>query len=87
MDLMKGGTLDDLINTRTKSGQNLSEEESSLIMKSILSAVYYMHSQHVLHRDLKPGRITLFSFFPSQLYFMCLIIYCKFFSKHYANGE
>ncbi|KAL4489293.1 hypothetical protein ABPG72_006357 [Tetrahymena utriculariae] len=59
MELMKGGTIAQLIKQRKQSEQPFTDDESSTIMKCILSAVDYMHSQNILHRDLKPENILL----------------------------
>jgi serine/threonine protein kinase len=37
----------------------LTETEASLIMKSILGAVCYLHDEGVIHRDLKTANILL----------------------------
>jgi serine/threonine protein kinase len=55
MDLVEGGTLKDLIETRKKQKKPFTEEEISLIMHGLFNAVQYMHDMHVIHRDIKPG--------------------------------
>jgi len=55
MELVKGGQLKDLIDARFKSGRGFTDEEVSLIMKSIFSAVKHFHAKEIVHRDLKPG--------------------------------
>ncbi|EAR91623.3 Serine/Threonine kinase domain protein (macronuclear) [Tetrahymena thermophila SB210] len=59
MELMKGGTIAQLIKQRKQNEQPFTDDEASTIMKCILSAVDYMHSQNILHRDLKPENILL----------------------------
>jgi len=53
----EGGELFDVIMDRGSSG--LTEQESAIIMKQILSAVNYCHLMKVAHRDLKPENILL----------------------------
>ena len=55
MEELKGGTLGKWINQH--KNENITEEESSLIIKNILSAVSYLHSKNICHRDIKPENI------------------------------
>jgi calcium-dependent protein kinase len=55
MELCKGG---ELLDTIIKNGY-LSEADASVYMKQILSAVFYMHSQGIIHRDLKLENMLL----------------------------
>ena len=50
MEILKGGELLTMI----KNKKDFSELEASKVMKQIASAVSYMHSKGVVHRDLKP---------------------------------
>lgn len=67
LELCRGGTLQDLIETQAKtlrsstedSEKFLSDQGASLLMKSILEAVSYLHYQGIVHRDLKPENILL----------------------------
>lgn len=67
LELCQGGTLQDLIDSQTGtnrsstdgSERNLSDEDASKIMKSLMSAVWYLHTQGIVHRDLKPENILL----------------------------
>ncbi|CAG9329674.1 unnamed protein product [Blepharisma stoltei] len=52
MQLLRGGTLMNLIKTR-----KLTEQESAEIMKGILEGVAYFHERQIVHRDLKPENI------------------------------
>jgi len=55
MELVQGGQLKDLIEARVANGETFSDEEVHTLMKSIFSAVRYLHSKEIVHRDLKPG--------------------------------
>jgi serine/threonine protein kinase len=50
MELMTGGELFDYV---VQKG-TLTEEEASRIVRMVTSALVYMHSKNVIHRDLKP---------------------------------
>lgn len=43
-----------------KSGQTLSDRHIQFIMFQLLSAVNYMHSANILHRDVKPANSTFY---------------------------
>ena len=53
MEYLKYGTLE----TWIKKNKNISEEEASLIIKEVLSAIAYLHQNQICHRDLKPENI------------------------------
>jgi serine/threonine-protein kinase len=55
MELLRGQTLADLIDRRTK----LSVDETLEIMVPLLSALAHAHSAGIVHRDLKPENIFL----------------------------
>lgn len=50
MELLRGGELLD----RIRKKKMFAEWEASQLMKSLVSAVSYMHEAGVVHRDLKP---------------------------------
>ena len=50
MDLLEGGELLDKIRTQAK----FTEAEASRIMRSLVSALDFLHSTGIVHRDLKP---------------------------------
>lgn len=56
MELLRGGELLD----RILSIQRMHEIEASLVMRTVLSAVRFLHSHGVVHRDLKPSNICKF---------------------------
>jgi len=53
MEYLKYGTLENWMKTH----KNISEEEASLIIKKVLSAIAYLHQNQICHRDLKPQNI------------------------------
>ena len=55
MEYIKYGTLKHWINNK----ENISEEDASTIIRKILSAVEYLHSKQICHRDIKPGNIMI----------------------------
>jgi len=55
MEVIKGGSLKQVINKRGY----FNEEEASLIIRSLLSAVEHVHSKNYVHRDLKPENILI----------------------------
>ncbi|XP_042705677.1 ribosomal protein S6 kinase alpha-4 isoform X2 [Chrysemys picta bellii] len=62
MELLRGGELFD----RIKKKQHFSESEASQIMRSLVSAVSFMHDVGVVHRDLKPEYTMLSGQVPFQ---------------------
>ena len=55
MEYIKYGNL----NQWMKKHKKISEEEASLIIKQVLSAVAYLHNNQICHRDIKPDNIML----------------------------
>lgn len=55
MELMEGGELFDYV---VQKG-TLTEDEASSIVRSVTSALVYMHQKNIVHRDLKPENLLL----------------------------
>ena len=55
MEFIKYGTLSKWI----KNHKKISEEDASIILNQVLSAVIYLHSKQICHRDIKPENIML----------------------------
>ena len=55
MEYIKYGTLSQWMEKNKK----ISEEDASLIIKGVLSAISYLHSNQICHRDIKPENIML----------------------------
>ena len=62
MELIRGGSLRKFMDERNQKNQGINDLEASIIMKSILQGVSYMHNNNIVHRDLKPG-INQYFFF------------------------
>lgn len=45
--------------SKLKSLGNFDEKSTKVIMKQVLSAVFYCHSKNIIHRDLKPQNILI----------------------------
>ncbi|NWZ17822.1 PAK3 kinase, partial [Agelaius phoeniceus] len=54
MEYMDGGTLSDII-----SKTCLSEDQMAAISRECLQGLYFLHSNHVIHRDVKSCNILL----------------------------
>ena len=50
MELLQGGTLQDYLKKRMLNKNRLTDLEASTLIKAILSAVAYMHSNAIVHR-------------------------------------
>ena len=55
MEYIKYGTLSHWI----KNHKKITEEDASIILTHVLSAVVYLHSKQICHRDIKPENIML----------------------------
>ena len=55
MEYLKYGTL----NQWMKKHKKISEEDASLILQKVLSAIEYLHNNQICHRDIKPENIML----------------------------
>ncbi|MBV8815453.1 MAG: serine/threonine protein kinase [Verrucomicrobia bacterium] len=58
-----GGTLSNLIQLR----HQLTETEARTLLKQLSSAIHYLHSQQVLHRDVKPSNVFVTQTEPLEL--------------------
>mmetsp|Transcript_28320 Transcript_28320/g.27256 ORF Transcript_28320/g.27256 Transcript_28320/m.27256 type:complete len:242 (+) Transcript_28320:317-1042(+) len=73
MELAEGGTLEDYLRTKkhnqspstqvtknqefTSEDFPLTDEETSLVVRQIMTGIGHLHSHFILHRDIKPGNI------------------------------
>jgi len=56
MEWVKGGQLMQMIEKKKQERKPFTDEEAATIMRSLLSAVAYIHSKDIIHRDMKPGK-------------------------------
>jgi len=56
MELVEGGSLKAFMEERFKLGKSFTDEEAATLMRAIFSAVQYIHSKNIVHRDIKPGK-------------------------------
>lgn len=56
--VLSGGSLADIIEERRSSGKTFSEEELKVILYQIAKGLKYIHSQNLVHLDIKPGMFT-----------------------------
>ncbi|CAK89036.1 unnamed protein product (macronuclear) [Paramecium tetraurelia] len=59
MELIQGGSLEDLMQKLQKSNNWFTEDQCKAIIRNILQALAYMHKNNVVHRDLKPENILV----------------------------
>jgi serine/threonine protein kinase len=59
MELMKGGSLKNFIIERYLNNFTLRDSDCSIILKNILEGLNHLHSQNIIHRDIKPDNILL----------------------------
>ena len=62
-ELLKGG---ELLARLQKKRHFMSEPEIRRLFKSLVSSVYYLHSQRIVHRDLKPENLLFCDSTPSS---------------------
>lgn len=54
-ELMRGGTLADLLDRQ--KGNRLPESYARVVMRELLTALHYVHSKNIVHRDVRPDNI------------------------------
>jgi calcium/calmodulin-dependent protein kinase I len=55
MELVKGGSLKQLLIQKKETGKKFTDDDVSTMLRAILRAVEYLHHKNIIHRDLKPG--------------------------------
>ena len=61
MELIEGISLKELIEYKKEKNIVFSEKEIIEIMKGILKGLNYLHTQKIIHRDIKTGIIIIIS--------------------------
>ena len=80
MELLKGGSLKELLETR-----RFSELEAAQIMKQIFSALQYIHEKDTVHRDIKPENILFTTEGFDKIKIIDFGLSAKFESEAYAR--
>ena len=56
-----GGSVTDLVKNMREKAESLPEDLISYILRDVLDGLCYLHSAHVLHRDIKGQNVLLTS--------------------------
>jgi len=51
-----GGSLQDVLTQNRLDGRRFSELELKLLLFQVAQGLKYIHSQHLVHLDIKPGK-------------------------------
>ena len=54
MEIIRNGTLENLIKKRWNSGEKFTDDEMATIIRSIFKSINHIHSHNIIHRDIKP---------------------------------
>jgi len=59
MDWVEGSTVGERLQVSKKADKPMPLSEIQLILKQVVEGLQYLHSQNVVHRDLKPGNLLM----------------------------
>lgn len=82
-DLCRGGELFELLNSGKNQGFVFREDRASKLMRDMISAVHYLHSKGIVHRDLKLENFL----FEAKSSSSPLVLIDFGLSKHFEHGE
>jgi wee1-like protein kinase len=57
--LLTGGSLAEMIEANRKTGRRLDETEFKQILLHVAQGLRYIHSQNLVHLDVKPGNVFI----------------------------
>ncbi|XP_027278536.1 serine/threonine kinase-like domain-containing protein STKLD1 isoform X2 [Cricetulus griseus] len=61
MDYATRGTFQNVIESKRKIRESIDSEWIHTMMSQVMDAIEYLHQQNIIHRNLKPSNIALFS--------------------------
>lgn len=82
-DLCRGGELFELLNSGKNQGFVFREDRASRLMRDMISAVHYLHSKGIVHRDLKLENFL----FETKTSSSSLVLIDFGLSKHFQKDE
>lgn len=59
LEFMNRGSLEDILKKNLKTGESFEESSTAAIAFQMLWGLSYLHHEHVIHRDIKPGNVLI----------------------------
>lgn len=82
MEYLEGGALTDIV-----THSRMDEEQIATVCKQCLKALAYLHSQGVIHRDIKSDSILLATDGRVSGYFICSLSFSFYNQKYVFPGQ